>query len=342
MRILASLLLALALACGGSRRDQTAAPAAPGVMTQNLYLGAPLDPLFAPASIADVPAAVGSLWRTVQASDPPARMARVADEIADRGPALVGLQEAALFRTVSALTPGAPETVAFDFVALLLAELQARGLAYRVAATSTNFDERLPDDTGLLVHFTDRDVVLARDDVATSDPRDGRFVTQLSLALPGVGTLAIPRGWCSVSADAGGGPLRFANAHLEAASRPVQEAQAQELVQVLAGETGRVVLVGDMNSPADGSESRSYALLRGAGFADAWQETHPADPGLTCCFPGDLRTVAPLVSRIDLVLPRGAVDATAAEVVGEEAADRTGSGLWPSDHAGVAAGLRVR
>lgn len=319
---------------GGGSRDEGLT-----VMTRNLYLGAPLDPLFAPASVTDVPAAVASLWSTVQASDPPARMARVADEIAARRPDLVGLQEAALFQTTSLLPP-AGETTVYDFAELIVRALADRSLTYRVVATSKNFSQQLPVGVGQLLRFTDRDVILARDGVATSEARDGRYQAQLQLTVTGTG-LAIPRGWCSVLADDGSGPVRFWNTHLEAAADPVQEAQAQELVQLLTTETGRVVLVGDLNSPADGSGTTSYALLRGAGFGDAWTTTHPGDPGLTCCFDPLLRS-GTLVSRIDLVLPRGAVDATAAEVVGEEAADRTASGLWPSDHAGVSAVLRVR
>jgi hypothetical protein len=39
------------------------------------------------------------------------------------------------------------------------------------------------------------------------------------------------------------------------------------------------------------------------------------------------------------VLFRGALDALDADVVGEELSDRTPSGLWSSDHAGVVAAL---
>jgi endonuclease/exonuclease/phosphatase family metal-dependent hydrolase len=336
-RVHAVLLAAVAFlaACGGSSPREEGLT----VMTRNLYLGAPLDPLFAPASVGDQPGTVGSLWSTVQASDPPARMARVADEIAARRPDLVGLQEAALFQTTSLFTPGAGEVTVYDFVDLIVRALVTHGLTYRVVATSKNFSQQFPAGLGLLLRFTDRDVILARDGVATSETRDGRYQTQLQLTIAGTG-LVILRGWCSVLADDGSGPVRFWNTHLEAASDPVQEAQAQELVQLLTPEAGRVVLVGDLNSPADGSGTTSYALVRGAGFGDAWETTHPGDPGLTCCFDPLLRS-GTLVSRIDVVLPRGALDSTAAVIVGEEAADRTASGLWPSDHAGVSATLHV-
>jgi hypothetical protein len=41
-----------------------------------------------------------------------------------------------------------------------------------------------------------------------------------------------------------------------------------------------------------------------------------------------------------LYQPRG-VEAVAAEVLGEELDDRTPTGLWPSDHAGVVATLHL-
>jgi endonuclease/exonuclease/phosphatase family metal-dependent hydrolase len=68
---------------------------------------------------------------------------------------------------------------------------------------------------------------------------------------------------------------------------------------------------------------------------------HPADIGLTCCHGDDLREVGgPFYSRIDYVLLRNGFKAVAAGIVGEEPSDRL-SGLWPSDHAGVWARLRL-
>jgi hypothetical protein len=41
-----------------------------------------------------------------------------------------------------------------------------------------------------------------------------------------------------------------------------------------------------------------------------------------------------------LILFRGAIDVDDVELVGDKQADRTPSGLWPSDHAGVVATLQ--
>ncbi|NIL98463.1 MAG: hypothetical protein GTO53_11260 [Planctomycetales bacterium] len=80
-----------------------------------------------------------------------------------------------------------------------------------------------------------------------------------------------------------------------------------------------------------------------AGFLDAWSETHPSDPGFTCCQDPDLLNPVSLNSqRIDLVLHRAGWESLAAEVVGEDPADRTPSGFWPSDHAGVVATVRMK
>ena len=80
------------------------------------------------------------------------------------------------------------------------------------------------------------------------------------------------------------------------------------------------------------------SLFFAGGFADGW----PGADGLTCCHAVDLHNPNPtLTKRIDLVLTRGALETVSAEVLGDAAADRTPSGLWPSDHAGVVATLRL-
>jgi hypothetical protein len=64
--------------------------------------------------------------------------------------------------------------------------------------------------------------------------------------------------------------------------------------------------------------------------------------GDTCCQDADLlNDASDLTSRIDLILYDGAVEPLMGEVVGDEPADRIDSGLWPSDHAGVVATLRI-
>jgi hypothetical protein len=73
----------------------------------------------------------------------------------------------------------------------------------------------------------------------------------------------------------------------------------------------------------------------------------PGVPGYTASFGHDL-TGPPgeLDHTVDYVMRsgRGTLDGVdgLGEVLGDELADRTDAGLWPSDHAGVAATVRIR
>jgi endonuclease/exonuclease/phosphatase family metal-dependent hydrolase len=303
------------------------------VMTRNVYIGTGLAPVFRTHDAARIPEAVGALWREVQASDPPERLARIADEIADTLPDLVALQEAARYEMRPALGGGDASTI--DFVALLSAALAARGLGYAVAVSQENFDLELPDDAGRLVRFTDRDVVLARDGVATRDARVHRYAAAVEYAAGGF-SLAMPRGWIGVEADVGGRRVWLVNTHVEHAGEGrVQEEQVRELLALLAGEQRETILAGDLNSSADAGGA-SYRMLRDAGFEDAWAVARAGEPGPTCCYSSDLRGGA-LGVRFDLVLYRGTLAVESAERVGAASAGRTPSGRWPSDHAGVVA-----
>ena len=65
-------------------------------------------------------------------------------------------------------------------------------------------------------------------------------------------------------------------------------------------------------------------------------------PGFTCCQDSLLLSPVSLLSRrIDLVLFRGDFGVVGVDAVGDNAADRTPSGLWPSDHGGVVATLQI-
>src|SRR5262249_16690281 len=103
-----------------------------------------------------------------------------------------------------------------------------------------------------------------------------------------------------------------------------------------------VVLSGDFNSPADGSGPASYGNVVHAGFQDAWLQTHPGKPGFTWGEAEDLRNPTPQLSqRIDYVLTHGNVSGLGMKVIGARPIDRTPSGLWPSDHAGLVATLEI-
>ncbi|HET7457354.1 MAG TPA: endonuclease/exonuclease/phosphatase family protein [Gemmatimonadaceae bacterium] len=331
------------------------------VMTRNLYLGGDIFGVAAP-SPTPIPVRVAQFWQTVLASNFPERAGTIAQEIGDASPELIGLQEVPIYR-IDPLGDAAvggthPATVvALDFLATLQDSLAARGLCYRVASSDLLSDLEFPMVASVSplrivdLRYTDRDVILARCDVPTSDPRSGVYSARLTVSVSGI-PVSVLRGWASTLATWGGVTYRFVTTHLETDGAPtVQVAQARELVAVLAGETHPVVLVGDFNSAADGSQTATYGILLSEGnFVDAWTEAHPRDPGYTSSLPASLFGPPQLTTRIDLVLVRygfvaspraGIVGGVHADVIGEELADRTPTGRWPSDHAGVVVTLNA-
>ncbi len=331
------------------------------VMTYNLYLGTDLGPILQAGSEQAYLIAAVRAYAELQQTDFPARAGRIAEEIADVRPDLVGLQEVALWSVSSPYDPTqpplAPFVVRYDFLQLVLDSLRAHHLRYVAASTVATSDVAAPvptafDATGIptafdLVRFQDHDVILARADVRFRDPQHGVYAAYIPLSLLG-NTAALHRGWCSVRATVDGKTFRFVNSHLEAESPDVNLAQAGELVGLLEHVRDPVIWVGDFNSDADG-DGASYDLATRAGFTDLWPLAHPRDPGLTNGSAdgvgaldgnGVLVPYPALVfdKRIDLVLVRDrdrrSHDVHAA-IFGNQLNDRTASGLWPSDHAAV-------
>jgi hypothetical protein len=324
------------------------------VMTRNLYLGfdlAPVGTALASNNIPQLLLAVKNAVDTLHATNFPERAQALAAEIAAKQPHLVGLQEVSLIRSQFppdfSPTPNAT-TVEFDYLEILLDALAAHGLSYAPVVTVTNRDIEVP---GLLPNFacckeyrlTDRDVLLARtdlgtDDVKLSNPQAGNFA-----AFVPFGSANLRSGWVAVDVKMRGKSFRFISTHLTPVSAAVQVAQGNELLSGPAATDLPVVLVCDCNSPADRSATATYGNLIAAGFHDAWSVAFPGDSGLTCCHDELLlEPVSSFTARLDLVLFRGDFGVTRVDLVGENPADRTASGLWPSDHAGVAATLTFR
>ena len=343
------------------------------VMTRNIYLGAEITGILA-VPLEGVPLAAAQAWAEVQATDFHARAELLADEIAATNPHLVGLNEVALYRVqmtsdILAVVNGVPTfigapvpnatTEAYDFVEILLAALEARGLDYRVASHVTDHDLEVPAFAGMDgplplfmdVRYTDHDVILARADVVTSDPWGQTYAASLPIPLGPV-TLPLLRGWTSVEATVAGQEFLFVSTHLEVQEYPfIQIPQVTELLGWLEGYDGTVVLTGDLNSAANpsalpASRTATYPMLLAAGFEDTWLRKNDADEGLTCCQLATLlNEESRLNQRLDLILVRPAegrmVGPFHATTVGDDASVRTPTGLWASDHAGVAAILRV-
>jgi len=321
-------------------------------LTWNVYVGTDLNKVIAAPSLPELPPLVESAWQDIAAHDFRERAEVFADKIARTRPHVVGLQEVSLLRTQS---PGdiivggtVPATeVVYDYLDILLDALAERGHPYHVAARVENFDVELPRANATFddVRLTDFDVILARSDVMTGNATEHSYSVRLEVPVGGgASMLQLKRGFCAVDATIEGRTLRVVNTHLETQGvPPVQEAQAAELIAMLGDQVMPVVLLGDLNTEADGSTTASYANLIDAGFVDVpGGAVHPFDDGYTCCNDKDLSNVElDLSERIDHILLRAPSNygpekvPAVAIVLGVRPWDRTESGLWASDHAGV-------
>ncbi|MEX2186617.1 MAG: endonuclease/exonuclease/phosphatase family protein [Pirellulales bacterium] len=322
------------------------------VMTQNLYVGFDIErfAVDVEANPLDILNLTTAAYNDVLATDFPSRAAAIAREVEATRPALIGLQEVSLFRSDPFDGFGAPHatTVEIDFLQLTIDALAARGLSYAAVATIENADAEFPRVVGLDamnepivedIRLTDRDVILARTDLpaaalSVSNPQAANFANAASLL-----GVDLPRGWVSVDVQAGGLDFRLVSTHLDN-DPTLQLAQAGELFGPgSASDTPLdVVLIGDFNSPADGTGTPTYGQLLASGFTDAWTTTHGDDAGYTWGHDADLlNATSTFTERIDLVLLGDGLAASHVDIVGEELADRTPEGLWPSDHAGVVA-----
>lgn len=364
------LLVAGMTAQAGQRSSQrrTSGKRQVTVMTRNLYQGADVGRVTSEPDPTLIPLRVAETVQMMLHNEFPARALGVAQEIAETGPDLVALQEVTLIRTQTpsdfmSPAPQPATEVLIDHLEILLDALETLGLPYDVVNVVTNFDMEMPmvvpSPGGISltdVRLTDRGAILARTDLPRGhlrlrNARTGNFETMLSIPTAG-GEIPVLRGWCSVDAFVRGRRFRFIAAHPEAFHPFVRVEQINELLAGPAATRMPVVIAGDLNSdassdmPVDG-----YAQLLEAGFTDAWVEVGNApDSGLTFGHNEDLTDPnTMLTTRLDMVLYRGrCFRPMAADVLGEELVDRVpslfveGVELWPSDHAGVAAVLRLR
>ena len=348
------------------------------VMTQNVYVGGDvLLPLAVPPDEFEEAAAL--VVQQIISTNFPERAIALADEMLAQRPDLIGLQEVYVVRVC---LRGAPSIcpVDQDYLELLLDNLNAEAPLYREASTVTNISlanlpATLPDGTEILVSITDRDVILARAGVATSNPVSANFQARLPVNNPALPGFAVIRGYTMVDARVAGRDYRFLNTHLEVSGagselepvlRTIQALQAFELVGPdgpLFGDDHTQVVVGDFNSnPFEGPYvacvapgglcPTPYGILSSSNYIDTWLERVGAwELGNTCCQATLLdNEESELYERIDLTWVRPAPDhyggpvvrGVRAEVVGDEVADKTPSGLWPSDHAGVATRMTLR
>jgi endonuclease/exonuclease/phosphatase family metal-dependent hydrolase len=342
----AAALLVLLVCVTASAGEAKRSPVTLRVMTRNLYLGANLDAIVQAKSTPEAFSAVEKGWADVQANDFPTRARAIAKEIAAARPDFVGFQELSLYRTQTpadfTVTPAT--TVVLDYAKELRKALAAQKLRYRFLAIGSATDAELPggDPPAMDIRLNIRDGLLVRIDkkIKIRRVRTGLYTTTTPLF---GGFVTAKRGWVLADATVNGRTFRVITTHLESFNDASQVAQGKELVASGGPATTSLptVLLGDLNSRADGTGTPTHANLLAEGFQDAWPQAHPRDIGLTCCHGDDLREVGgPFYSRIDYVLMRNGFRAVAAGIVGESSGDRI-SGLWPSDHAGVWARLRL-
>jgi len=324
-------------------------------LTWNVYLGADIGRVLQARTADEAVVLATEEWGHVQATDFPARAGALARAIAARRPHLVGLEELALYRTTD--KPFEPAThLAYDFLHLVIDSLRARGLDYAAAAVDRTTDLQVPVIAGVDasgqpilggVRWTDGDAVLVRADVPYTAARSGVYAASQAVTIGGV-TSVLSQGWSSVETTVGGQVYRFVVTHLAGQEVPdVQLAQTRELLALLSAETRPTIVVGDFNSDAYGIDptrvTPTYGMILAAGYRDAWIEPGREALGLTCCQQADLLNARSMFDqRIDFIftrhLPPGTMPVRRDEL-GDRPGDRTTSGLWPSDHAGVAATL---
>jgi endonuclease/exonuclease/phosphatase family metal-dependent hydrolase len=297
-------------------------------LTWNIYAGTDFTPLIN-AAPQQIPERVTQVFRLFLATNFPVRAKAIANAIAMEKPDLIGLQEADRWQLIIP-TFG---IVTYDFIDLLLKELKEMGLDYEVAAQNENLMAELPDSDGNVVRFLDRDAILIRKekDLKVIRRQEANFQTNL-IVLVGGQPITILRGWSTIDVKFNGQVFRMINSHLEPAVEAIRNAQANEILQGPGNTNLPVIITGDMNSIPN---STTYNLFINAGFRDVWSQVGRGQGFTAHQNPDLLNAVSLLNQRIDYILFKNGWEPDEAELVGESQKDRTKTGLWPSDHAGV-------
>lgn len=384
-KTIANQLISTALICGAISMPVIASADSGQdkikVMSRNIYLGADIFPVLEAAQDPNpiaVPMAVSGVFQTVQQTNFPERAQALADEIERRKPDVIGLQEVSTWRTqipgdflIGNPTPASD--VAYDFLEILQASLEARDLHYNVAVSVDNADLELPMIVGVEadgvtpifgdLRLSDRDVILVKDSprVSYSTTIANNFTVNGITSVGGT-NIEFTRGYTIADVNVRGADYRFVNTHLETGgSEPyitLQAIQMNELMQVIEATTPSstpVILLGDFNSSPNDLPFTStsgipgldglplvppYLQAVGTGYLDLWLSKPRARDGFTCCFDGAVSDEdASLYERIDHIFfnPKDReINKLKIKRVGQSNADMTDeNALYPSDHAGL-------
>ncbi len=311
------------------------------VMTQNMDAGTDLGFALAYLNTSTPTVGIDLTYQEILQGNFAGRAAILAQEIATAKPQMVSLQEVTLWTTGPATNP--QQTTLFDQLRLLTDDLAGLGESYSVVAVNQLTNIALPMSSGVWLGFLDRDVVLARNDIALSiaNVRKSTYTLELTIPSP-LGNIPIPRGWIAADVTFGGNTFTFVETHLESTvpGQPqvslLQAAQAQELATIFST-TPHLVIAGDFNSNATHTppeQTQSVKVMLAAGLTDTWSAIKHGNPGFTW----PLYVEDPLAphpqgpfERIDFIFERG---------LETQSVDRIGwTGPHASDHAGVVADL---
>ncbi len=373
---LAAVLAFVALGAGAAEAKPNKKPKAVPVkvMTRNIFLGADLTPGLEATTAEEFVAANGAILREVDGTNFPVRAKGLAAEVKSTKPDLIGLQEAAWWRTGA--TPGAPHqssvddqseftatTTKYDFLQILLDELKAKGLRYKPAVVKDEFDFEAPADYDgdtsnggeIQGRLTMRDVILVNKDSKVKaklrNPQTGTYSNLFTPNISGI-DVSVTRGWTAgdVTVQKGKGKhllkrkFRFVNSHFEAFDDETQvpsirALQAQELLDGPA-KAKRAIILGDFNSNVPGvkpGDAQAYQALLDGGFT----ERSTSDP-LGCCVPSVINGPASAFDhQVDHVMtnqPKKKVKLASSSITGLTPVN----GFFDSDHAGVFSKLKLR
>jgi endonuclease/exonuclease/phosphatase family metal-dependent hydrolase len=313
-------------------------------LTWNIYLGGDISGVIG-APPDELPSRTEALWETVQQTDFRPRAAAITGQIVQSRPDVVALQEVYRWSKVvrRPLREGSPDVeIEYDFLEILLEALKKRGAHYFPAVRSPGADVLLPGSRGRDIRLEDSVAILLKTgadapELDWRNPRQGRFAASLRTTFDGE-PFDIRRLWASVDLRRGPAALRVVTTHLEYFDPNVQPLQLAEILAGPAAVKAPLLLLGDFNSRPG---SPAWTRLKDLGYRDAWECVGPGE-GLSSSQDADLRNPqSKLYERIDWIMCRGAIEVLSAKRLGADPADRTPNGLWPSDHAGVLAELRV-
>ena len=316
------------------------------VMSRNLYLGADIITL---ATAADVPGEMEkarALHATVDQTSFPTRAKAIAAEVKKHHPDVIGLQEVArYYKGADGVHDGVNDarTPIYDWLAILQKQLKARGLRYRAVSRQDEIDVEVPSADGYDLRLVLGNTVLVRTGkgarVKVLKDVHGVFTDQLAVPLADGQSVHLKRGFAGMDGRVAGRRFRFLDPHAEAYSAELAGKQFAELLTT--GARSRklpTIMAGDFNSDpaATGGAAAGYTNVINGGFKETGKRAS------TCCQDENLlNPLSKLDQWIDHIVARPAAKVLGSVVVGAKPADRIG-GLWPSDHAGVVATLRLK